>query len=142
MRIKPFVSGTCVLLAGLALLAWAEDSEAILIDDFSTGQTVLVWDPAVSGDSQVSGSGILGGERDVVVTRASDFGVAMAAFGDVLTYVHAANSEGTGLIVWDGADGDSAVDPTGLGGIDFTTGGGRTRSPFLSSPATSQRRVF
>ena len=53
MRIRPFVSGTCVLLAGLALLAWAEDSEAILIDDFSTGQVVLVWDPAASGDSQV-----------------------------------------------------------------------------------------
>jgi hypothetical protein len=133
MRIRLLVAG--VLLAALALLAWAEDSEAILIDDFSTGQAALVFDPAVSEESQVSGSGILGGERDMVVTRASDFGIAMAAFGDGLTYVHAASSQGTGLIVWDGADGDSAVDPTGLGGIDFTNGGGEDKVgiPLLAS---------
>ncbi len=123
MRIRCFVSGTCALLAGLALLAWAEDSEAILIDDFSTGQTLVVMTPTISGNSQVSGPGILGDERDMVVTMASDFLITMAASGDSLAYGHVGSSGNAGLIVWDGPDNDPAVDPIGLGGIDFTLGG-------------------
>jgi hypothetical protein len=121
MRTRHLVAG--VLLGGLVLLAWAEDSEALLIDDFSTDQTVIWLGAPDTVSSQVSGAGILGGERDMVATLISNVGIVMAASGNSLTYLNALNSEGTGLIVWDGADDDPAVDPTGLGGIDFTAGG-------------------
>jgi len=59
----------------------------------------------------------------MVVTLVSNIGIVMAASGGSLNYLHAGISEGTALIVWDGPDGDSALDPTGLGGIDFTDSG-------------------
>jgi hypothetical protein len=123
MRIRSLVAGRCVVLAGLAVLAWAHDSEAILIDDFSTGQSLVLVTPATSASSQVSGPGILGGERDIVVTLASDFLITMIASGDSLTYGHVGSDGNTGLIVWDGPDNDPKLDPIGLGGVDFTMGG-------------------
>jgi hypothetical protein len=127
MRIRILVAGVCVFLGGLLLIAGAEDARAILIDDFSTGQAAFVITPAGSGESQVSGSGILGGERDMIVTLVSSVGVGMSVAGDAMTYGHFANSEGTGLITWDGADGSSVLDPIGLGGVDFTNGGTEDR---------------
>jgi hypothetical protein len=126
MRIRLLVAGA--LLGGLACLAWAEDSQALLIDDFSTDQTVVDITTTGSEYSQVSGSGILGGERDMEVTLDSDVAIAVAITGDDLIYGQLAGSRGTALIVWDGPDDDPTLDPTGLdltglGGIDFTDGG-------------------
>lgn len=125
MRIRLLVAGTYVALAGLGLLAGTGGAGAILIDDFSTDQAVIWMGAPGSVNSQVSGPGILGGERDMVATLVSSVAVVMAASGNTLNYLGI--SESTGLIVWDGDDPlDDAVtvDHTGLGGIDFTAGGG------------------
>lgn len=121
MRIRLLVAG--ILFGGLALLAWTEDSRALLIDDFSTGQTLVVTTPDGSASSWISGLGILGGERDVELTLNSGVGIAMTVTDDDMTYGHFGGSLGAALFVWDGADGDSALDPIGLGGIDFTDSG-------------------
>ncbi len=121
MRIRFLAAG--ILFGGLALLAWTEDSRALLIDDFSADQTLVVFAPTGFASSQVLGSGILGGERDMELTLAASVGISMAASGADLTYGQIANSQGSGRIVWDGADGDPAVDYTGLGSADFTDGG-------------------
>ena len=116
-------AGKYCLLSGLFLLAAVNGAHALLIDSFSTDQTLMAITPGISASSEASGSGILGGERDMEVTRTSGTGVTIAASEDKLTYGHIASSQGTALLVWDGADGDSALDPTGLGGLDFTESG-------------------
>ncbi len=124
MRIRPLVAGTYVALAGLGLLAGTGRAGALVIDDFSTDQTVILIGGAPdSTSSQISGPGILGGERDMEMTLLSSMGIVMAASGGTLNYAHAATTTGTGLIVWDGPDGAATLDPIGLGGIDFTAGG-------------------
>jgi len=135
MRIRLLVAGTYIALVGLGLLAGTGRAGAILIDDFSTDQMVIWLGGLGSASSQVSGAGILGGERDMEVTVVSNVGVIMAASLDTLNYAHAFTSEGTGLIVWDGPDGAATLDPTGLGGVDFTDGGTEDKIaiPLLSS---------
>jgi hypothetical protein len=123
MRIRLLVTGTYIALVGLVLLAGTGRAGALMIDEFSTDQTVLWLGGPGSTGSQVSGAEILGGERDMEVTLVSNIGVVMAASGGTLNYAHAFNSEATGLIVWDGPDGAATLDPTGLGGVDFTAGG-------------------
>jgi len=114
-----------------------------MIDDFSTDQTViLVGGAPDSTSSQVSGAGILGGQRDMQMTLLSNMGVVMAASGGELTYLQAFNSGATGLIVWDGPDAPETLSPTGLGGVDFTDGGGEDKIAMpllfnnLSAPMT------
>lgn len=123
MRIRLLVAGTYVALAGLLLLAGTGGAGALVIDDFSTDQTVLWLGGPGSTDSQVSGAGILGGERDMEMTLLTSIGMAMAASGGTLNYAHFFTSEGTGRIVWDGPDAPDTLSPTGLGGVDFTAGG-------------------
>jgi hypothetical protein len=137
MRIRFLVAG--VLFGGLASFAWAENSHALLIDDFSTDQGLSAISPAVSASHQVFGSGILGGERDVELTRVANMGVAMTVESGNLAYGHFGSSLGTALIVWDGVDASSALDPIGLGGIDFTEGGAEDKIaiPLLSSDSSA-----
>ena len=127
MRIRLLAAGTYIALVGLVLLAGTGGAGAILIDDFSTDQTVIQLGGAPSStSSQVLGSGILGGAREMEVTLLSSIGMVMAASGGTLNYAHAAVATGTGLIVWDGPDGPAIWNPIGLGGIDFTNGGAET----------------
>jgi hypothetical protein len=122
MGIRILFGGTCILL-GL-VLACAEGAGALVIDDFSTDQTLSIIATPGSASSQVSGAGILGGERDMLVTLDSGFFISVASGGGTLTHMQILSSTGSGLLVWDGADDDPAVDYTGLGGLDFTEGGG------------------
>jgi hypothetical protein len=123
MRIKLLVAGTYIALAGLVLLAGTGRSGALLIDDFSTDQTVILLGGAPdSTSSQVVGAGILGGQRDMELALLTDMFIVMAASGGTLNYLSAL-SETTGLIVWDGLDAPDTLSPTGLGGVDFTAGG-------------------
>jgi hypothetical protein len=112
-----------LVLSAAAWLCASEHAQALLIDDFSTAQTTAVTQPAVTASNQVSGANIVGGERDVEVTRVSGAGLAMVASSGVMAYGHTVPSQGSGSIIYDGVDGDAALDPTGLGGIDFTDAG-------------------
>jgi uncharacterized repeat protein (TIGR01451 family) len=116
-----------VVLLALPALALAQP---ITIDDFSTNQAslALTFPPAgTTASSSVSGSGILGGERDLQVNLTSGViagntlsGVVSSGF---LSYSQDATIAGSGTVQWDGTDGSPTLNPTGLGGIDLTAGG-------------------
>ena len=111
---------TFAALAALFLLLGTAPASALTIDTFDTDQSVSV--PSPSGS--VSGAGILGTERDMEVNLLTGTDVTMATAGtSQLFYSHALGSTGSGLIVWDGVDGSTGINFTGLGGVDFTDGG-------------------
>jgi hypothetical protein len=100
------------LAAILIALGWAKTAaaETIVVDDFTT---------ASSGTSFVQGSGILGGERDVVANGQATFsasaGVAqMALPSGTSTFV---------LLDYDGLDGNAGLASFLLGDLDLTDGG-------------------
>ena len=73
--------------------------------------------------SSVTGTDMVGGGRDILVSRTAGGGTVV---GDVNTSVAnsfslsiGASTQGTALIQWDGIDGSCALNPTGLGGISL-----------------------
>ena len=67
----------------------------LFLDDFSTDQTTLVLTPALSASGQVSGGGIVGGERDATVTRVSGAGMSFAVSGGTASYGHISSFQGS-----------------------------------------------
>ncbi|HZF14297.1 MAG TPA: IPTL-CTERM sorting domain-containing protein [Thermoanaerobaculia bacterium] len=117
-------------LACLLIVPAAARAQSITIDSFATGQATqtLTFPPAGSTTSaSVSGAGILGGERDVEVNLAGGVtagnGISAGVAGGLFSHSQDATITGTSQLVWDGADGAAAVNPTGLGGIDLTAAG-------------------
>jgi hypothetical protein len=114
---------------------------AITIDDFTTSQATqtLIYPADTTSSSSVSGTGILGGERDIEVdlTGGSTVGNSISAgvAGGIFSQSQDATISGISRIVWDGTDGSPTVNPTGLGSIDLTTGG--TEDAFLINVASS-----
>ncbi|MBX6370190.1 MAG: HYR domain-containing protein [Rhodospirillales bacterium] len=132
------------LAAALALPALAHAS-TIVIDDFHTDQSSMlgsaVYPPETGTGSLVvppaeAGSGIIGGERDVAeygvqrytdevgqAYRPNDAQFAWSQGGEFIAE-RQIGVKGSFLIAWDGQDGGaSAVDYTGLGGVNLRTGG-------------------
>jgi hypothetical protein len=99
-----------------------EPAGALLIDAWSAEQTTTVISPAGSAASELAGAGIVGGEREILLTRSSGPAVTIAASTGSLAHGQIAGSLGTATVVWDGADVLGVLDPTGLGGVDFTDG--------------------
>jgi len=95
-------------------------ARSITIDAWTVVQTTTVIIPSSSGTTQATGAGILGGEREITVTRTSGAAVTMYAGLGSLSYGQIAGSLGSGTVIWDGVDGGGGLDPTGLGGADFT----------------------
>jgi hypothetical protein len=124
------LAGLVFILIVSAAAAGSGTAEALTIDDFTTGQATqtLTFPPAAtSAAASVSGSGILGGERDIEVsltsgTTAGD-SIGSGVSGGMFSQSQDASIMGSSRIVWDGTDGASAVNPIGLGSIDLTAGG-------------------
>lgn len=81
-----------------------------------------------SDSSAVDNGGVLGGERDIHTTMLSGlFGTQNVFAGPPLNSLYHAQQPlmtGWTRVTWDGDDDDPInLDPTGLGGIDFTDGG-------------------
>ena len=117
------------IIAAALALACAGPAHAIIIDSFATSQSLsLVYPPAgTSISSSVSGTGILGGERDMVIGLTSGLipgnGISSVAGGGYYSYSQDATIKGRGEIQWDGTDGSPALNPIGLGGINLKAGG-------------------
>ncbi len=135
-----------ITAALLALSAFGLQAAVVLtIDDFSTDQFQQVtgatgcdtFDPACtvvkSPDTQTSGTGILGGYRDVFIEKTGPSGATVAigsgnlGGNDWMAVSNDALTTSEVAVVWDGANPVSAdpridanIDTTGLGGIDFT----------------------
>ena len=117
------------IIAAALALACAGSAQAIIIDSFATSQSLSLAYPPVgtSTSSSVSGTGILGGERDMMISLMGGViagnGISSVAGGGYYSYSQDATIKGRGEIQWDGADGSLALNPIGLGGINLTAGG-------------------
>ncbi|NEP79700.1 MAG: PEP-CTERM sorting domain-containing protein [Okeania sp. SIO3B3] len=117
------------LLAATAMLgAGSAQANPILIDDFSVDQLVGLesLEPAVFSSSQVGPDGsIIGDFRDIEAMGNADslLETRIQVTGGTLNFSNAVDTTGSAVIVWDGDDDPTELDPTGLGGIDITNDG-------------------
>lgn len=120
---------TMVILV-LLLMQGARATEAnpgTTIDSFATSQSLSAVEDgtaATTGTDQgvVDGTGILGGERDVVVTITDGTGFLDVDIGSgQLQHSQTSPVKGTTLVTYDGNDNDASnLDPNGLGTVDLS----------------------
>lgn len=117
------------VLALIAVVASSQAaSAALLIDGFTTPQTVGVGGVISSAFDATLAPEALGGERDIEVTRTSPSGsITVDVFMSSVEYAASFSAQGNARIVWDGADGSALIDPIGLGGLDLTQAGANDR---------------
>lgn len=145
------------LSAAAVLMVGSYASAApITIDEFSAVQ-FLVTGPgappkAVSGS--VASAGILGGERDAVLSVLSGLsnqGAQAVAFdlgggNNSLFYSQDSSVNSNVVLTYDGTDGSQGLDPDGLGGFDLTGGGTEfgfeVGLNFMDSPYTIEMTVY
>lgn len=110
-----------VLLASSQIV----NAAVIVIDDFSTNQGPIVAGAGQTTSNSVNGSGILGGERDLVLRNLSPLIPAgeselKVSFGE-LNFSAGSRVDAEFEIQWDGLDnGSTDINTAGLGGVDFT----------------------
>ncbi len=115
------------VVAAIASAAAMAQAAPILIDDFSFDQTFLLDSGSVDAvgiSSQVCGSGIIGGCRDLYVQKTAGTNSKVASIGvenGELSFDSGSAASGFGIVRWDGAHFDSfaSIDYVGLGGVDF-----------------------
>jgi len=125
------VAAADVVTANTGLLA---NPACFLVDDFTTPQQIFLDSdgggavPAsTQGFDSVSGPGILGGERDLEFEITANnlpinsLALAQAGAGNFNFGSFPSGYFLKSTIDWDGPDSAIALDPIGLGGIDFTT---------------------
>ena len=122
-----------VAAAAVLAVAGAGAQAAFVIDDFSTSQA-LIRDTTTDGSAVwaalACGAGIIGGCRDLYITKTGDAaddaaGLGVSAFvsGGRLGYSQDTGQSGIGIVRWDGANVGPAIDTNGLGGLNLTAGG-------------------
>lgn len=99
-----------------------------VIDNFTTAGLAVANTGQNPGTPQFNvGAGIVGGERDIEIVRTlgtlevkADAG---AGIGGVFAFSQDILTQGNATLTYDGADASTALDTTGLGGVDLTEGG-------------------
>jgi uncharacterized repeat protein (TIGR01451 family) len=114
----------------------ADDADGAIgrtIDEFDSFQKIEASPPpnAAGVGSTTSDGTVMGGERDflVQVTAGNDpfTSVSLISAAGLLRLASSSMITGNAKIVWDGADDNaSAINHTGLGGLDFTHDGANT----------------
>jgi cysteine-rich repeat protein len=112
------------------VIAQATPAHAFVIDSYDTPQFLNQTGVGSNADATDLTTGtILGDERDVLITVTTGAG-PLNADADLslmggFSHMAAGLVRGTTLITYDGNDSDGdTLDPTGLGGIDLSNGGG------------------
>jgi large repetitive protein len=103
----------------------------VVIDDFNASYSLTIpgSNPGVTSlFASNATSEALGGERDIYIERTSGNSGAVSmdvsqSLASQLSYASAPFTTGNLLLVYDGADNSSILNPTGLGGIDITQSG-------------------
>jgi uncharacterized repeat protein (TIGR01451 family) len=99
----------------------------VVVDEFTTGQATISDPPGGASTAVTAGGDILGQSRGLRVQRFAGAGpVTAGVTSGVLTVgVTATTPDSTGavFVTWDGDNDPGTIDPTGLGGVDLTTGG-------------------
>lgn len=121
------------------------------VDDFSTDQAEITAPPTAT--STVAGGGILGGNRDLLISATASADGATAGSvpegassaarvdGGVLNFDALPSGPRTAQVTWDGDSDPDALDPVGLGGVDLTAGGASAFVFALASTADIQLEV-
>jgi hypothetical protein len=115
------------LMAAVLVVASFTSSASLIavIDDFSTAQGPLTVAAGETAFSSVTGTGILGGERDLAITNFVDSfnqGASVNVAADNLFFSSGSGNESQFTIQWDGVDGSAAINPFGLGGLNLGSG--------------------
>jgi hypothetical protein len=142
------LSATAVLM--MVSLASAA---TITVDDFGPGSNQFLNKTGVGTvQSSVANAGILGGERDALLSVLSGVGSAQAVAFDLgggshsLFYSQDAMIFSSTTLTYDGTDGSGSLDPDGLGGFDLTGGGTEfgleVGVNFMDSPYTMEITVY
>ncbi|MCB8962086.1 MAG: hypothetical protein H6651_17375 [Ardenticatenales bacterium] len=132
-RVFRALVGMMLALAVLMTMTYSADATAQVLDDGNSAPiqnlSVLCCDNGGSTIDATSGT-VLGGERDAYIESvAGDLFITQARFlaGTPLNRLSLSNDDGNETILtitYDGNDSNAAtLDPTGLGGVDLTTGG-------------------
>lgn len=118
------------ILTAVLALSCAGTAQAIVIDDFSTSQAALTvtYPPAgQTAKSSASGAGILGGERDMLISLTGGMiagnQLSSTVSSGYYSYSQDATIKGRGELWWDGVNGSAILNPSGLGGLDLSVGG-------------------
>ncbi|ANE56287.1 PEP-CTERM sorting domain-containing protein [Methylomonas sp. DH-1] len=132
------------VIGGASLLALSFGANAAPVDLFSTSQGIYrdgttsagdvgpIVNNGVGGTAGIGDPTILGGNRDVYVSKLSDSSPAGDASGrearvniagGQFDFSTDTGASGRAQIQWDGAEGTNAIDFTGLGAFDLTFGG-------------------
>ncbi len=114
------------LVAGLVLAA-APVAGQVVVDQFTTNQTVISDPPGGASNAVTGGADILGQNRGLRVQRFAGAGPVTAGVAggalDVGVTATTPDSRGAVFVIWDGDSDPDAIDPAGLGGVDLTAGG-------------------
>ena len=120
------------LVGGMMMFLVAGQAHALLIDTFDTDQgPVIVETTSTTHDTTVTGGGVIGGEREMLVHCGTGCSNLKRIFGvvDNGVFSHSQDQGVTGytVLTWDGTTGGDdalSVDAnTGFGDTDFTDGG-------------------
>jgi hypothetical protein len=125
----------------------------ITVDDFGPGSNQILTKTGLGTvTSSAANANILGGERDALLAVLSGLGSAQAAAFEVspsntkLYYSQDALIFSQTTLTYDGTDGSSSLNPTGLGGYDLTGGGTEfgfeVGFAFMDSPYTIEMTVY
>lgn len=123
----------------------ADPTHPVVIDLFtaatSDGSLYLPMDapPAISTGSITLTTGVLGSERDVEITVEQGYSLSTVVFGEQENFFveMPADCSGNAYLQYDGPDLSNSLDPTGLGGVDFTLGGAAYISFLVESSTTT-----
>ncbi|MCG8651428.1 MAG: hypothetical protein MI861_16425, partial [Pirellulales bacterium] len=112
----------------------ANGIQTALIDDYSTTtQSVTADSGTPNNTDSAAATEAIGGERDISVTNTNNMGqitVFADAASDTLSIGSLGDATGTGLLQYDGVDGSTTLNATGLGGISLAGGApGSTLDP-------------
>lgn len=112
----------------------AASGQPLLIDGFSTPEYSRIVFPQDYLASSVSGTEVLGTERDseidVVGSAGKPGNVALIRIEEGTWYTGVSHMTAVIVVSWDGADGSATVNPVGLGGIDLTVSGSQDALAF------------
>jgi hypothetical protein len=126
MKTKKFVLAVTLTVIFSMLLTTLALAAAIEVDHFNSGDPILL--TATNGQNEGfsagAGNTAIGGERDLILSRAS--GTASASFDIISHYLRFTTGPGNSTaqlqIQYDGPDNSITLNPLGLGGVDFDDG--------------------
>jgi len=132
---------TLLVLCALACVFAANRADIKTLDPFTpdTAPLIILVDTAMLPQTlsgSTSDSGIIGGERDLIltVTSGDSESIVTAGVSDGSWSVSTPNSAaGFSVMQYDGVDNSATLDQTGLGALDLTAGGADELHCFIQS---------